>query len=130
MFTSNPFAELSASIPPAVMQTYVVIMILLVVGGTLFDIVHKKSAKYFFQNWRKTGNKAKQPVGGGKMVSLAAQTAVSEVMTSSEFCNTKRRIAHLLTMYGFIAYVVTTIIMVFSYPTTATPTPPILPQIW
>ena len=33
MFTSNPFAELSASIPPAVMQTYVVIMIILVAGG-------------------------------------------------------------------------------------------------
>src|SRR3546814_2127038 len=26
MFTSNPFAELSASVPPAVMQTYVVVM--------------------------------------------------------------------------------------------------------
>ena len=37
MFTSNPFAELSASVPPAVMQTYVVVMALLVVAGTLFD---------------------------------------------------------------------------------------------
>jgi hypothetical protein len=64
------------------------------------------------------------------MASLAVQTAVSEIMTSSEFCNMRRRIAHLLTMYGFIAYVVTTIIMVFSYPTTAMPTPPILPQLW
>ena len=35
MFTSNPFAELSASVPPTVMQTYVVVMALLVVGGTL-----------------------------------------------------------------------------------------------
>ncbi len=52
MHTSNPFAELSASIPPAVMQAYVVIMILLVAGGTLLDIVHKKSARYFFDNWR------------------------------------------------------------------------------
>ena len=41
MFTSNPFAELSASVSPAVMQTYVVVMALLVVAGTLFDIVHK-----------------------------------------------------------------------------------------
>ena len=30
MFTSNPFAELSASISPAVMQAYVVVMIVLV----------------------------------------------------------------------------------------------------
>jgi hypothetical protein len=35
MFTSNPFAELSASVPPAVMQTYVVAMALL--GRTTFD---------------------------------------------------------------------------------------------
>ena len=53
MFTSNPFAELSASISATVMQTYVVVMIILVVAGTLFDVVHKKSAKYFFQNWRR-----------------------------------------------------------------------------
>ena len=50
MFTSNPFAELSASISPVFIQTYIVIMILLVAGGTLFDIFHKKSAKYFFDN--------------------------------------------------------------------------------
>ena len=47
MFTSNPFAELSAFVSPTVMQTYVVVMVLLVAGGTLFDIIHKKSARYF-----------------------------------------------------------------------------------
>ena len=40
MFAINPFAELSASIPPAVMKAYVVLMIVLVAAGTLFDIVH------------------------------------------------------------------------------------------
>ena len=130
MFTSNPFAELSASIPPAVMQTYVVVMIVLVVGGTLFDIMHKRSARYFFDNWRKSKNKGKQQVGGGEMVSIAIQTAVVDVLTSGEFCNARRRIAHLLTMYGFVIYVVTTAIMVFGYPTPATPTPAILPLLW
>ncbi|MCZ6770944.1 MAG: adenylyl-sulfate reductase, partial [Proteobacteria bacterium] len=52
MFTSNPFAELSAFISPAIMQTYIVAMILMVAGGTLFDIIHKKSAAYFFRAWR------------------------------------------------------------------------------
>ena len=33
-------------------------------------------------------------------------------------------------MYGFLAYVVTTAIMVFWYPTPATPAPAILPQLW
>ena len=108
MFTSNPFAELSASVPPAVMQTYVVVMAVLVAAGTLFDIMHKRSATYFFNNWRNSKNKAKQQVGGGEMVSIAVQTAVVDVMTSGEFCNMRRRIAHLLTMYGFVIYVVTT----------------------
>ena len=130
MFTSNPFAALSASISPGIMQTYVVIMILLVAGGTLFDIVHKKSAKYFFNNWRNVKNKGSHQVGGGEMVSLAVQTAVVEGLTSGEFCNARRRIAHLLTMYGFVAYVITTAIMVFWYPTPAIPTPAILPTLW
>ena len=91
MFTSNPFAELSASVPPTVMQTYVVVMALLVVGGTLFDIVHKRSARYFFDNWRDAKKKAKQQVGGGEMVSIAVQTAVVDVLASGEFCNQKRR---------------------------------------
>jgi hypothetical protein len=33
-------------------------------------------------------------------------------------------------MYGFLLYVVTTVIMVFAYPTPATPTPAILPALW
>jgi len=96
------------------MKTYVIVMILLVVGGTLFDIWHKKSAKYFFNNWRKTKDKGTED-GGGNIAGLAIQTAASEVLTSSEFCNPKRRIAHLLTMYGFIAYAVATFVMVFWY---------------
>ena len=130
MFTSNPFAELSASVSPAVMQTYVVVMILLVAGGTLLDIAHKKSARYFFDNWRNTKKKGTRQVGGGEMVSLAVQTAVVEGLTSAEFCNPRRRIAHLLTMYGFLAYVITTVILVFAYPTPATRAPVILPALW
>jgi len=130
MFTVNPFAGLSASVPPAVMQTYVVIMILLVASGTLFDIVHKKSAKYFFDNWRNVKNKGRLHLKGKKMVFLAVQTTLNEVLASGEFCNTRRRIVHLLTMYGFVAYVVTTIIMVFAYPTPAAAAPMILPALW
>jgi hypothetical protein len=64
------------------------------------------------------------------MVSLAIRTALVEGMTSGEFCNAWRRVAHLLTMYGFVAYVVTTIIMVFAYPTPATPAPAVIPALW
>jgi hypothetical protein len=130
MFTANPFAQLSVSIPPAVMQAYVVLMIVLVAGGTLADLMHKKSARYFFEYWRNVKRRGTRPVGGGEMLSLAIRTAVVEGLTSGEFCNPQRRVAHLLTMYGFIAYVVTTLILVFAYPTSATPAPAIVPALW
>ena len=130
MFTNNPFAELSASVPPSVMQTYTIVMICLVVAGTLFDILHKKSAKYFFDNWRNAKNKGSRQVSGGEMVSLGVQTVCVEVLTSAEFCTTRRRIAHLLTMYGFLAYVITTAIMVIGYPTPAIPAPTVVPPLW
>jgi len=130
MFTSNPFAELSAFIPPGVMQTYIVVMILMVVGGTLFDMLHKRSAEYFFGAWRKSKGKATRRLGGGGMTSLAIQTAAVEILTSGEFCRVGRRIAHLLTFYGFLAYIITTVIMVFAYPTPVTPAPAILPVLW
>src|SRR5512145_1519965 len=122
MLAINPFAALSASIPPAVMQTYVVVMIVLVLAGTLFDVWHKGSARYFFDNWRKSKSKGSQQLGGGELVSIAVQTAVVDVLASGEFCNARRRVAHLLTMYGFVIYLITTAIMVFAYPTPATVT--------
>jgi hypothetical protein len=112
MFTTNPFAALSLS--PGVMQTYVVIMVLLVIAGTLFDVIHKGSARYFFENWRKSNRKGAKELGSGELVSIAVQTAVVDVLASGEFCNTKRRIAHLLGMYGFVLYVLATAVMVFN----------------
>jgi len=130
MFTSNPFATVPAFISPAIMQTYIVVMILLVAMGTIYDVLHKKSARYFRDNMRKSKSAATRKVGGGEMVSLAIKTAIVDVAASGEFCNARRRIAHLLTMYGFLAFAITTAIMVFSYPTPATSTPAILSQLW
>ncbi len=130
MFTSNPFAELSASISPAMMQTYAVIMIFLVAAGTLFDIVHKGSAKYFFRNWGKSKAKGAKQLGSGDLAAIAVQTVAVDVLASGEFCNPHRRIAHLLGMYGFVFYVLATVVMVFGYPTPATPTPGLWSFLW
>lgn len=113
MFATNPFASLAGVLAPAVMQTYVVLMAVLVAAGTLFDIVHKGSARYFFQNMVRSRGRAKKPVGGGELVSIAVKTAVVDVLASGEFCNPRRRVAHLLGMYGFVLYVVATVVMVF-----------------
>ena len=130
MLTVNPFAELSVSIPPAFMQTYIVIVVLLVAGGTLFDMIHKKSAKYFFSDWNKAKSSSTRQVSSGEMVSLAVQTAVVDGLMSGEFCNAWRRTAHLLTMYGFLAYVISTAVMVFGYSTPSTLSPAIWPLLW
>src|SRR3954469_16096514 len=122
MFAINPFAALSATLPPAVMQAYIVAMIVLVAAGTLFDIVHKGSAKYFFNNFRKSKGK---PVGGGQLASIAVQTAVVDVLASGEFCSARRRVAHLMTMYGFLLYVISTVVMVFNYSTAS-----LWPHLW
>ena len=126
MLTSNPFAGLAATISPAVMQWYVILMIVLVVVGTFADVVHKGSGKYFFENWRKSKNKkGVKQVGGGELLSIAVQTAVVDVATSGEFCNPRRRLSHLLGMYGFVLYVISTAVMVFDVSASA-----MWPQLW
>ena len=114
MFAVNPFAGLSASIPPAAMQAFVIVMLVLVAAGTLFDVVHKGSAKYFFDNWRRSKTRASRRLGGGELMSIAVQTAVVDVLASGEFCSARRRVAHLLTMYGFVLHIVSTVVLVFN----------------
>lgn len=130
MFMSNPFAELSAYIPVAVMQGYIVLMILFVIVGTIMDMRHKKSAKYFFLNAEKAKQDAKREVGFGEKAVIATAVVLKEVITSGEFCNVRRRISHLLTMWGFVLFVATTAILIAAYPTAATPAPSILPLLW
>jgi hypothetical protein len=130
MLTHNPFSELSAFIPAIAMQAYVVLMVLLVAGGTIIDVIHKKSAKYFFDLRKKTKGARTRELTGGEMTSIALKTVAEDVLTSGEFCNPRRRIAHLLTMYGLVLFVLTTAIMIFAYPTPEPATPAILPILW
>ena len=127
---ANPFHDLLGFLTPAVMQTYVVLMFLAVVGGTIFDVIHKKSAQYFFENAEKAKESAKRTVSGGEKASLAVSTVASEVLTSSEFCNPDRRKSHLLTMYGFIIFVVTTVMLIFGNPTPAEATSWLVVALW
>jgi len=127
---SNPFSAISTIIPPSMMKTYVVLMVLLVAGGTILDMVHKQSAKYFFANSKKAQAGARVKVGGGKKASLAVKTVANEVLTSSEFCNSKRRLSHLMTMYGFIFFVVTTALLIFKYTGGDAQAPALVGLLW
>ena len=57
MFTTNPFSVLAETVPSIVMQGFVVLMILLILTGTLLDIIHKKNVKYFFENAKNNNDK-------------------------------------------------------------------------
>ncbi len=47
MFTTNLFSGLSAVVSPAIMQGYIILMVLLVMGGTILDMMHKKARSTF-----------------------------------------------------------------------------------
>ncbi|MBK1648524.1 adenylyl-sulfate reductase [Rhabdochromatium marinum] len=116
MITSNPFVELATIIPPGVMQAYVVLMVLLVIGGTLLDVKHKKSAQYFFEKGQSLKKLAKREVSSAEKLSIAIGTIKHEVLSSGEFENPDRRKSHLMMMYGFIVFVLTTASMIFGLP--------------
>ena len=128
MFETNPFSILSDAVDPVVMQVFVIMMIAFVALGTLADMIHKKSARYFFENARR--NRGSRQVGAGERVALGFKTAVIDWLAAGEFCSTRRRLAHLLTMYGFLAYVISTMVMVFVYPTLDIETPAVWPMLW
>ena len=128
MFTNNPFAALTDFLPPLVMQVYIVLMALAVLAGTLFDVWHKGSAKFFARRREKSNAAAQRQLSGGETIALAVET-IAEAAVSGEFCKWPRRISHLLMMYGFFLYLISTIVMVFAYPGAAR-IPAILPALW
>ena len=130
MFTDNPFSGLADTVPPAAMQIFVLAMIALVAAGTLFDLWHKGSAKYFFASRRAAAKNSTRSVSSGEATSIAIKTVIVDWLASGEFCSMRRRLAHLLGMYGFLAYAITTVLLVFLYPTPDPPAPTILPVLW
>ena len=129
MFFSNPFSLLSELLPPFVMQIYVVLMIFAVAFGTLFDLYHKRSAEFFALRRKKSEAAAQRRLAAWEIASLATRTIGKEVATSGEFCKWQRRASHLLMMYGFVIYLITTILMVFVYPRAAR-TPTAVTALW
>ena len=129
MFISNPFAPLTVFVSPAVMQGYIVLMVLAVAIGTLFDLVHEKKIKFFMQERKRAKAAAKRQLGAADMATIAVRTLVHDIATFGEFCNSRRRISHALMFYGFVLYLITTVVMAFIYPTD-THAPVVLPVLW
>ncbi len=130
MITNNPFSVLSETVPAIAMQSFVVVMGLLVVLGTLIDIIHKKNVKYFFENAKKAKKSAKKKLTAGEKTSVIIKTIASDIATTSELGAGKRRIAHLLGMYGTILFWISSVIMIFCYASIDSNTPVAWPIIW
>ena len=129
MITNNPFFQIAELIPPLFMQIFVVVMIILVVVGTLLDMIHKKNVKYFFENVKKAKNSATKILNTGEKTSIVVKTITSDVFTTSEL-DGQRRLAHLLGMYGTIIFWVVSVIMIFCYSSPTSLTPFIFPLLW
>ena len=115
MFTTNPFAELSASIPSLILQGFALLMLGLVIVGTVMDIIHKKNVKYFFNNAKKAKKSASRELGLGEKTAIISKTIVHDIGTTSELGFGKRRLAHVLGMYGTILFWISSAVLVFCY---------------
>ena len=130
MITNNPFSTLSEIVPSIAMQGFLITMIALVVIGTLVDTIHKKNVKYFFENAKKAKKNATKELRAGERVSVIAKTVVYDIGTTSELGAGKRRVAHLLGMYGTILFWIASAVMIFCYPSSSSTTPSAWPIIW
>ncbi|ABL01885.1 conserved hypothetical protein [Candidatus Ruthia magnifica str. Cm (Calyptogena magnifica)] len=122
------------------MQIYVIIMIALVVVMTALDLLHKKSATYFFNTAAKADKDLAagdapcslgkeedrlKVLSAGDKVNILASTVVVDVVTAGEFSNGLRRFVHILTMWGFIFFNASTAIIIFGTQETQ-----VLAQVW
>jgi len=130
MLSTNPFSILAETVSPIFMQWFVILMGILVVVGTLLDIIHKKNVKYFFENAKKAKLSAIKTLSTGEKISVISKTIVSDIATTSELGAGKRRMAHLLGMYGTILFWIGSVIMIFCYSTPSSDTPNVWPIIW
>ena len=130
MITTNPFSILAETVPPILMQWFVIIMAILVIVGTLVDIIHKKNVKYFFENAKKAKLSATKILSTGEKISVISKTIVNDIATTSELGAGQRRVAHLLGMYGTILFWIGSVIMIFCYVKPSSHTPSIWPIIW
>jgi ABC-type multidrug transport system fused ATPase/permease subunit len=130
MIFTNPFAELAQNISPISMQLFVIIMIILVILGTFVDILHKKNVKYFFQNAKKAKKQAKRKLKSGEKTLIIFKTIGSDILTTAELGAGKRRVAHLLGMYGAILFWISSAVMIFCYTSNNFNTPSYIPFLW
>ena len=130
MITNNPFSTLAEIVPSIVMQGFVLAMAVITLIGVLLDILHKKNVKYFFENAKKAKKNAQVELTTGKRTTVILKTIANDIATTSELGWGKRRLAHVLGMYGTIIFWICSAILIFSYSSVGIETPSILTALW
>ena len=130
MFTTNPFSILTETVSPIALQSFVIAMVALVIIGTLVDIIHKKNVKYFFNNAKKAKLSATRELSTGERASVIIKTVVNDIATTAELGAGKRRVAHILGMYGTILFWIASAVMIFCYTSNDSTTPAVWPIMW
>ena len=115
MFNTNPFSILTEVISPFAMQGFIISMIALIVFGTIIQMIKHKNLTYFFNNAKKAKLAATKELGIGKKTSIIAKTTIVDIGTTSELGFGKRRLAHVLGMYGTILFWISSGVLVFYY---------------
>ena len=115
MLETNPFSLLSEVVPTVVMQGFIIAMVLLIAFGTITQMIHHKNLTYFFNNAKKAKLQATREVGAAEKAKIIAKTTVYDIGTTSELGFGKRRLAHVLGMYGTIIFWIASVMLVFCY---------------
>ena len=115
MLNTNPFSILAQSVSPLAMQYFVLAMIILIVAGTIIQMINHKNLTYFFNNAKKAKLSATKELGLGEKTSIIAKTTVVDIGTTSELGFGKRRLAHVLGMYGTLLFWISSVVLVFCY---------------
>ena len=115
MLNVNPFSALAETVSPLAMQGFIIAMISLIALGTIIQMINHKNLTYFLNNSKKAKLQATREIGTGERMSILAKTTVVDIGTTSELGFGKRRLSHVLGMYGTIIFWVSSAILVFNY---------------
>ena len=130
MIYTNPFSTLAETISPVAMQSFLIAMVILIAVGTIIQMIHHKNITYFFNNAKKAKLSATKELSAGEKTAIIAKTAVVDIGTTSELGFGKRRLAHVLGMYGTILFWVASAVLVFSYTGAGKPNSEIWSLLW
>ena len=115
MIYNNPFSTLTEIISPHAMQSFIITMVALIALGTIIQMINHKNVTYFLNNAKKAKLQATREISAGEKASIIAKTTVVDIGTTSELGFGKRRLSHVLGMYGTILFWVSSVVLVFCY---------------